>query len=206
MKSSYSNEKKGNCMLSEKVRDWTQGFRSAIARVLGSWGVSPNTLTLFGYVLHLPVMYMLATGHLRLGGGLFALASAFDVLDGSVAREMGQATTFGAFLDSVIDRFSEGTVLFGLLLYYLNGGARLEPALIYVAVFGSLLVSYTRARAEGLGIQCKEGLFTRFERVILLAAGLISGLTRPVLWVLAILTVFTALQRVYHVWRKVNGK
>jgi CDP-diacylglycerol--glycerol-3-phosphate 3-phosphatidyltransferase len=193
-------------MLSERVRDWTQGIRSAIARVLGGWGVSPNTLTLFGYVLHLPVMYMLATGHLRLGGALFVIASAFDALDGSVAREMGQASTFGAFLDSVVDRFSEGTVLFGLLLYYLNSGARLEPALIYLAVFGSLLVSYTRARAEGVGIACKEGLFTRFERVILLAAGLILRLTRPVLWLLAILTVFTALQRIVHVWRKANGR
>lgn len=193
-------------MLSETVRDWTQGIRSAIARVLGGWGVSPNTLTLFGYVLHLPVMYMLATGHLRLGGALFVIASAFDALDGSVAREMGQTSTFGAFLDSVVDRFSEGTVLFGLLLYYLNSGARLEPALIYLAVFGSLLVSYTRARAEGVGIACKEGLFTRFERVILLAAGLMLRLTRPVLWLLAILTVFTALQRIVHVWRKANGQ
>lgn len=192
-------------MLSDRLRDWTQGFRGAIARVLGGWGVSPNTLTLLGYVLHLPVMVMLATGHLRLGGVLFVVASAFDALDGSVAREMGQASTFGAFLDSVVDRFSEGTVLFGLLLYYLNGGARLEPALIYVAVFGSLLVSYTRARAEGVGIVCKEGLFTRFERVILLAAGLILRLTLPVLWLLAILTVFTALQRVAYVWRKAGN-
>jgi CDP-diacylglycerol--glycerol-3-phosphate 3-phosphatidyltransferase len=191
-------------MLSERVRDWTQGIRSAIARVLGGWGVSPNTLTLFGYLLHLPAMVLLATGHLQLGGALFIVASAFDALDGSVAREMGQATTFGAFLDSVLDRFSEGTVLFGLLLHFLNSGARLEPALIYVAMFGSLLVSYTRARAEGIGIVCKEGLFTRFERVILLAAGLILGFTRPVLWLLATLTVFTALQRIAYVWRKAN--
>jgi len=192
-------------MLSDRLRDRTQGIRSAIARVLGGWGVSPNTLTLLGYVLHLPVMIMLATGHLRLGGALFVVASAFDALDGSVAREMGQASTFGAFLDSVVDRFSEGTVLFGLLLYYLNSGARLEPALIYVAVFGSLLVSYTRARAEGVGIACKEGLFTRFERVILLAAGLILRLARPVLWLLAILTLFTALQRIAYVWRKAGN-
>lgn len=193
-------------MLSEKVRDWTQGLRSAVARVLGGWGVSPNTLTLLGYVLHLPAMYMLATGRLRAGGALFVVASAFDALDGSVAREMGQASTFGAFLDSVMDRFSESTVLFGLLLHYLNGGAGLEPALIYVAMCGSLLVSYTRARAEGVGITCKEGLFTRFERVILLAAGLILGFTRLALWALAILTVFTALQRIYYVWRKTSGE
>lgn len=191
-------------MLSERVRAWTQGIRSAVARVLGGWGVSPNTLTLLGYGLHLPAMAMLATGRLRLGGVLFIGASAFDALDGSVAREMGQATPFGAFFDSVLDRFSEGTVLFGLLLYYLNSGATLEPALIYVGMLGSLLVSYTRARAEGIGIACKEGLFTRFERVILLAAGLILGFIRPVLWLLAILTLFTALQRIAYVWRKTN--
>ena len=192
-------------MLSETIRDWTKGIRSAVARVLGGWGITPNTLTLVGYILHLPVMYMLATGHLRVGGMLFVVASAFDALDGSVAREMGQASTFGAFLDSVMDRFSEGTVLFGLLLHYLNNGARLEPTLIYVAMCGSLLVSYTRARAEGVGVTCKEGLFTRFERVILLAAGLILGFTRLALWALAILTLFTALQRIYHVWRKAGS-
>lgn len=192
-------------MLSERVRDWTQGIRSAIARVLGGWGVSPNTLTVLGYLLHLPVMYLLAIGHLKLGGAGFAVASAFDALDGSVAREMGQASTFGAFLDSVVDRFSEGTVLFGLLLHFLSSGATLEPALIYVAMFGSLLVSYTRARAEGVGIACKEGLFTRFERVILLSVGLVLGFTRPALWALAILTIFTALQRVVHVWRKTGS-
>jgi len=192
-------------MLSERIREWTKGIRSAAARVLGRWGVSPNTLTLVGYVLHLPAMYALASGHLRLGGVLFVIASAFDALDGSVAREMGQTSTFGAFFDSVMDRFSEGTILFGLLLHYLNGGARLEPALIYVAMCGSLLVSYTRARAEGVGVACKEGLFTRFERVVLLAGGLILGFTHLALWALAILTLFTAVQRMAYVWRKVNG-
>lgn len=191
-------------MLGERLREWTQGIRSAIARVLGGWGITPNMLTLAGYLLHLPAMAALAAGHLRLGGALFITASAFDALDGSVAREMGQATPFGAFLDSVLDRCSEGTVLFGLLLHYLNGGARLEPALIYVAMLGSLLVSYTRARAEGIGIPCKEGLFTRFERVILLAGGLMLKLTLPVLWLLAIMTVFTALQRIAYVRRQTN--
>ena len=93
-------------------------------------------------------------------------------------------------------------VLLGLLLYYVQRGDRIEPILIYVAVVGSIMVSYTRARAEGLGVECKEGLFTRFERVILLVVGLVVGVMRPVLWVLAILTVFTAIQRIYSVWRK----
>ena len=192
-------------MLSERLRAWTQGFRSALGRIIGRWGVSPNTLTLFGYLLHLPVMYALAFGHFALGGILLAVASAFDALDGSVAREMGRVTAFGAFFDSVADRFSEATVLLGLLLLYVGQGGRIEPVLIYISLVGSMMVSYTRARAEALGVQCKEGLFTRFERVILLVIGLVVGRVRLVLWALAILTVFTALQRVYHVWRKTTG-
>ena len=189
-------------MLSEKLRAWTNPFRSALGRIIGRWGISPNAVTLFGYALHLPVMWAVAVGRFTIGGILLALAGAFDALDGSVAREMGLVTQFGAFLDSVIDRFSEATVLLGLLLYYVQRGDRIEPILIYVAVVGSIMVSYTRARAEGLGVECKEGLFTRFERVILLVVGLVVGVMRPVLWVLAILTVFTAIQRIYSVWRK----
>ncbi len=192
-------------MLGEKVRAWTHGVRAFIARLLGQLGVSPNVLTVFGYLLHLPVAYALATGHMPLGGILLAIASLFDSLDGSVAREMSQVTIFGAFLDSVADRFSEGTVLLGLLLWHLQSGSKIEVILIYAAVFGSLMVSYTRARAEGVGIECKEGLLTRFERVILLVAGLILQQVRIALWVLAILTNFTALQRVYQVWRKTRS-
>lgn len=193
-------------MLSDKFRNWTYGLRAPIARLLGRLGISPNALTFLGYLLNLPVMYALATGQMRLGGILLAIASVFDSLDGSVAREMGCSTTFGAFLDSVADRFSEGTVLLGLLLWYLQSGARVESILIYAAIFGSLMVSYTRARAEGVGIECKEGLLTRFERVSLLVAGLILQQARLALWALAILTNVTALQRVYHVWRKTGGK
>jgi CDP-diacylglycerol--glycerol-3-phosphate 3-phosphatidyltransferase len=189
-------------MLSEKIRGWTQPLRGALGRLIGRWGISPNSLTICGYLLHLPVLWALATGHFAIGGVLLALASAFDALDGSVAREMGRVTQFGAFLDSVLDRFSEATVLLGLLLYYVQRGAHLEPVLIYLAVVGSTMVSYTRARAEGLGVECKEGLFTRFERVVLLVVGLLIGQVQPALWVLALLTIFTAIQRVYYVWRK----
>lgn len=193
-------------MLSERLRNWTQGIRAPIARVLGRLGVSPNALTVFGYLLNLPVMYVLATGRLQVGGILVVLAGLFDSLDGAVAREMGQATIFGAFFDSVTDRFSEGTVFLGLFLWYLRNGAGQELALIYIAIVGSLMVSYTRARAEGLGIQCKTGLLTRFERVALLAIGLIIQQVRVVLWVLAILTNLTAVQRIYHVWHAAKGQ
>jgi CDP-diacylglycerol--glycerol-3-phosphate 3-phosphatidyltransferase len=188
-------------MLSEWLRKVTQGIRVPIARVLGGWGVSPNALTVCGYLLHLPAMWAVANGHLQLGGLGVLLASLFDALDGSVAREMGKSSVFGAFLDSTLDRYSEGTILFGLLLWCLRTGARLEVALAFAALLGSLMVSYTRARAEGVGVQCKEGLFTRFERIVAIVAGLLLRQVSLLLWVLAILTNVTALQRVYHVWR-----
>lgn len=193
-------------MLSERLRNWAEGFRAPFARALGRLGISPNALTVLGYLLNLLVMYVLATGHLQLGGILVALASLFDGLDGAVAREMEQTSIFGAFLDSVTDRFSEGTVFLGLLLWYLRSTAQQELPLIYLAIFGSLMVSYTRARAEGLGIECKIGLLTRFERVALLAIGLIAQQVRLALWVIAILANVTAIQRIYHVWRVTRGQ
>ncbi len=188
-------------MLSERLREWTQGIRAPIGRALGGLGISPNGLTVLGYLVSLLVAYVLATGRLQAGGVLVALAALFDALDGTVARAMGRTSTFGAFFDSVMDRFSEATVLFGLFLWYSHIGARTELALIYVTIVGSLMVSYARARAEGLGMQCKVGLLTRFERVALLVIGLVIRRVSLALWVMAVLTNFTALQRTYHVWR-----
>ena len=188
-------------MVTDWARRWTKKLRMAIARVLGFLGFSPNGLTILGYLVHLPVMYVLATGRLQLGGVLVALAGLVDTLDGALARETGQDSQFGAFLDSVSDRYSEGTVLFGLFLWYLGTGARLELALIFIALLGSLMVSYARARAEALGFECKVGLLTRLERVILIAVGLVVQRVQLMLWAMAIFTNVTAIHRIYHVWR-----
>ncbi len=187
-------------MLSERLRRWTQGVREPIGRILGRLGISPNALTLLGYALNLTVMCVLALGHLRVGGILVLFAGLFDALDGAVARATGQTSTFGAFLDSVVDRYSEATVLFGLLLWHMRSEAQLELALIYAVIVGSLMVSYARARAEGLGLECKTGLMTRLERVAVLSVGLMALQVRITLAALAILTNLTALQRVAHVW------
>ncbi len=193
-------------MLSERLRRWTQGLREPIGRTLGRLGISPNTLTLLGYGLSLVCMYVLARGHLRVGGALVLLASLFDALDGAVARATGQTSTFGAFFDSVVDRYSEATVLFGLLLWYLGGSAQFESALIYAVIVGSLMVSYARARAEGLGLDCKTGLMTRLERVVVLSIGLMTLQVRITLSALAVLTNLTALQRMAHVWQLTRQK
>jgi CDP-diacylglycerol--glycerol-3-phosphate 3-phosphatidyltransferase len=193
-------------MLVDRIRGLTEGVRSALARAVGRLGISPNTLTLAGYVLHLPALYALATGHMRLGGLAVAVASLFDALDGSVAREMRQASAFGAFLDSTLDRYSEATILLGLLMYYSRKGALLETVLIYVAAVGSFMVSYTRARAEGAGIACKTGWFTRFERVLLIVICLVTRQVRLLVWALAILANLTAVQRVLYVWGETRGR
>ena len=188
-------------MIRERLRSSTQAIRVPIARVLGRLGFSPNALTVFGYLLNLVVLYILATGRMRLGGLLAALAGVFDALDGALARETGQTSAFGAFFDSFTDRYSEATVFLGLLWWYLHQEAALEVTLVYVAIVGSFMVSYARARAEGLGISCKTGLLTRFERLAVLTVGLIAQQVTPALWIIAILANATAVQRAYHVWR-----
>jgi phosphatidylinositol alpha-mannosyltransferase len=187
-----------------RVRAFTQ---RVVGRLLGRSGITPNMLTVIGLFLTLFVTAVLATGHLVLGGVLVLLTSAFDMLDGALARATKRSSEFGAFLDSTIDRFSEALLLLGLLLYYRNvPDAHFETVFIYLATVGSLLVSYTRARAEALGIECKVGVLARPERIILLSLGLILGWLPFTLAILALFTNFTVIQRIYHVWAQTRGK
>jgi CDP-diacylglycerol---glycerol-3-phosphate 3-phosphatidyltransferase len=175
-------------------------------------GVNPNTLTLVGLLLSILTAVVIAQGLLVAGGLLVLFAGMFDMLDGAMARVQNAATTFGAFLDSTLDRYSESIILTGLLYHVLQNPGLHDIVwpfpyeqswmigFIYVAVVGSLMVSYTKARAEGLGLECKNGLLARPERVILLAIGLLSG---TYIWALAVLAVFsqvTAIERIVHVW------
>ena len=147
------------------------------------------------------------------GGLLVLFAGFFDMFDGAMARVLNTATTFGAFFDSTLDRYSESIILFGMLVYALQRPDLHDMfwpfaheqlwmiAVIFIAVVGSLMVSYTKARAEGLGLECKTGLLARPERVVLLAIGLLSGTS---IWALALLAIFsqvTAIERVVYVWR-----
>ena len=159
--------------------------------------VTPNAVSVAGLAGNAAVGALVASGALLPGGIVLLLASALDLFDGALARATGRAGPIGALLDSTLDRFSEVIVLFGVLVYELDRGNREESALVFVAVAGSLLVSYVRSRAGELGVTLTEGLLTRPERVALLAAGLITGWLRVTLWILAILTVLTALQRLY---------
>ena len=184
----------------ERIRAITQQIAG---RLLGRSGISPNMMTGIGLILTITVTATLASGHLAWGGVLVLITSAFDMLDGALARATGRKSPFGAFFDSTVDRYTEALILLGLLLYYDRlPSAGWEVTLVYLSIVGSLMVSYTRARAEALGFDCKVGLLGRPERIILLASGLILGFVFFALAVLAIFTNFTAAQRVFHVWRE----
>jgi CDP-diacylglycerol--glycerol-3-phosphate 3-phosphatidyltransferase len=173
-------------------------------------------LTIIGLLLSILTAIVIAQGLLIAGGLLVLFSGIFDMFDGAMARIRNNATTFGAFLDSTLDRYSESIILSGLLFYALQR-PDLHDAIwpfaheqlwmisgIYTAVVGSLMVSYTKARAEGLGLECKTGLLARPERVVILALGLLSGTSIWAVVLLAIFSQFTAIERIVYVWRITN--
>jgi len=184
-----------------------------LIRPLARLGVTPNMLTVIGLLLSIVTAVVLAQGLLFAGGLLVLFAGIFDMFDGAMARVRNIASTFGAFFDSTLDRYSESIILLGLLWYTLQRPGLHDAiwpfayeqlwmiAAIYIAVVGSLMVSYTKARAEGLGLECKTGLLARPERVIILALGLLSGLTIWAVTLLAIFSQITAIERIVYVWR-----
>lgn len=177
-----------------------------IGRALARLGITPNALTTLGCLLNFGVGAVLALGYSQIGGVLVLVVGAFDMLDGAVARATDRATTFGAFLDSTLDRYSEAAVFLGILVEGARRGDLQIVLLTYAAAIGSLMVSYARARAEGLGLRGDVGWLQRPERIVLLGFGLIFGLTVPALAILAILTNVTAIQRIVHVHRLTQGK
>jgi len=189
-------------VISKWAREWTEKIVAALVRPLYRLGIPPDLLTIMGLLTTLGAAGLLAFGHQRhqwIAGVVIIPASLFDALDGALARLGGKTTPYGAFLDSTLDRWGEIALYLGLLYYYSQRAARLETILIYLTIAGSLMVSYTRARAEGLGIECRVGLFTRLERLITLIAGLLLGLMPWALGVLALFTNLTAVQRFWHV-------
>jgi len=153
----------------------------------------------------------IATNHLLIGGFLVLLSGLFDILDGALARLTNQVTRFGALLDSTFDRISDAVLLLGLLLLYLMSGGTTEMVLIFLALISSFLTSYVRARAEGLGINCPVGLFTRAERVIILALGLLLNQLYKfsifiALLIVVVLGFVTVGQRLIYVWQQTKSQ
>ncbi len=203
-------------MFSRLLQQRARQLVASIVRPLARLGITPNMVTLLGLLLSIVTAAVIASGSIVAGGAFVLFAGIFDMFDGAMARVRNAATTFGAFLDSTLDRYSESIILGGLLYYALlrpNLHEALWPfvneqqwmiALIFVAAVGSLMVSYAKARAEGLGLECKTGLLARPERVVILAIGLLTGTTIWALTLLAILSHITAIERIVHVWRATN--
>lgn len=177
-------------------------FKNLLNRIAGFFnkiGVKPNFITIAGLVGNLIAGVFIARGMLLWGGLIALIAGPFDALDGAIARLRGEDGSYGAFIDSVTDRYSEIALYGGLLVYFNQTGNWGDAFLVFFSAIGSILVSYTRARAEALGYSAKIGLLTRVERYLILIPGIIIGYPRIALWILAILTNFTALQRILYV-------
>lgn len=189
-------------MISTLVGTWVRGHLLKVGAFLARSHLSPNWFTITGLILNMVVAAVIGSGSLLISGILLIGAGLFDMVDGAVARASNQITRFGGFLDSTLDRYSEAVIYFGLLIYFqrFHAGSTAIP-FVYATAIGSLMVSYARARAEAAGVQAEVGLFARPERVILLAVFLIFHHPVWAIWILAVLTNVTAVQRIIHVWR-----
>ena len=177
-----------------------------LCRLLARLGVRPNQITFAGTLICVLGAALVAADRLALGGLVWLAGSALDMLDGGLARSQNQVSRGGAFLDSTFDRISEGALFAAIAYHFAAQGAALEAALTVLALLGALLVSYTRARAEALGAECKVGIITRAERVVLLSLGLCLELVAPVIVLLALLGGIAVAQRVHHTLRELDGK
>ena len=192
--------------LDRKAREVTRPTLEAVGRVLARWNVSPDAVTYFGLVLTIGVAVLAALGEIRWAGVAYIVAAVCDALDGTLARVSGKGSRFGAFLDSTIDRFEESVVFVGLSVYYVRIGGLVEVPLILVVVVASLMVSYTRARAEAVGVACTVGFMTRVPRVTIMIVGMILDQVLVALVVLAATSLFTTFHRMAHVWRMTGGE
>ncbi len=198
-------------ILPEGVKQWYLDFTQPVVDLFIDLELNPNFFTTIGFIISVIAAFYFGAGHYRIGGALVLLAGTFDIIDGRVARATSRVTRFGALYDSTMDRYSEVIMFFGLAYYFVyqawNGLMNEYLAFITamgvsIALGGSVMVSYVRARAEGLGLECKVGLMQRPERIVYIG---VSALFSKYLLIVAILLVavlanYTAMQRLYHIW------
>ena len=200
-------------MFTTRFQAWVRRNAQRLARFVGGLPITPNQITIAGTLFTFGAAVLVGFGHLVLAGIVLALSGTFDILDGALARATKRSYPYGAFLDSTFDRYSEGAIYVGLAVYFLNrdGGqqVRWEVLGCMLALAGSFLVSYVRARAQSLGFKCDSGIFARPERVVATVAGLVL----PIPWILpavvallAVLTNFTAVQRILEVWGQARAQ
>ncbi len=190
--------------LTDQMRVRFKGVLDPIGAFLNRLGLMPNTMTILGLIGNTAGAVLLGMGQMTWGGILILLMGPVDALDGTMARLRGEPSEFGAFVDSVTDRYSELVIFGGLLYYYAQQGEWLPALLAYIAAAGSVLVSYTRARAQSLGYETKVGILTRMERYFVMAPLLVLNLPIIMLWIMAVLTNITAIQRIWDIRRKAH--
>src|SRR5215470_8452840 len=205
-------------MISDAIGAGGKRVLGAMVRTLARSRINPNALTFIGLLINIGCGVLFGYGHFFTAGLAMIVANLFDMLDGQVARIRKRVTRFGAFFDSVIDRYSDVIVYVGIMVFYARDAishSTLLVALTGLALVGSVMVSYSRARAESLDITCKVGFLERPERVVLLIIGSLTEIgpvTNPllhkmpqVLWVLAVLSHWTVVHRIYHTWRELRA-
>ncbi|HEX6269881.1 MAG TPA: CDP-alcohol phosphatidyltransferase family protein [Anaerolineales bacterium] len=192
--------------LSDYLRLWFKWVLDPLGGFFNRLGLTPNMMTILGLIGNSVGAYYLARGEMLVGGILVLIMTPIDALDGTMARLRGEPGDFGAFVDSVTDRYSELIIYGGLLYHFLSLGEPLGGLLVFGAAAGSVLVSYVKARAEGLGYEAKVGLLTRVERYLILAPALVFHQLFLGLGIIAIFANFTALQRIWYVRRQAHEK
>lgn len=193
------SEKSSKKTFTDYLRLWFKWVLDPIGRILIGLGLTPNMVTILGLIGNTIGAYYLARGELLTGGIYVLIMTPIDALDGTMARLRGEPSDFGAFVDSVSDRYSELIIYGGLLYHFLTLREPLGGMLVFAAAAGSVLVSYVKARAEGLGYQAKVGLLTRVERYLVLAPSLVFNQLYIGLAIIAVFANVTALQRIWHV-------
>jgi CDP-diacylglycerol--glycerol-3-phosphate 3-phosphatidyltransferase len=182
--------------LTQWSREFTHRLVQPIVHQLARWSFTPTLLTVIGLLVNMVAGLLLAFGHFRIGAVVLLLLGPVDALDGALARHLGQSSKAGAFLDSTFDRLSETAVYLGLLWFFQTQSARAEIILVYLVITGSLMVSYTRARAGSLDVDCQLGIMTRMERFLVLVVGLFTNLLLVALIILAVFSYVTVIQRI----------
>jgi CDP-diacylglycerol--glycerol-3-phosphate 3-phosphatidyltransferase len=183
----------------EYMRVWFKGIVDPLGAFFNRIGVTPNTMTMLGLLGNIVGAWFLSQGNMFLGGVFVLICTPFDALDGTMARLRGEANEFGAFVDSVTDRYSELFILGGLLYYFTTHNDHLSTIAVYMAAAGSVLVSYVKARADSLKFDANVGILTRMERYLVIAPLLLFNLPSVAAWIVAVLANITALQRIWRV-------
>lgn len=201
-----ATEEKKKLTFTDQMRVRFRGILDPIGAFFNRIGLTPNTMTILGLIGNTIGAFLLSQGQFTYGGLIILAMGPVDALDGTMARLRGDPSEFGAFVDSVTDRYSELVIFGGLLIYYVLAGDWVMALVTYFAASGSVMVSYIRARASSLGYDTKVGILTRMERYLVLAPTLVLGYPWVGLWIIAILANITALQRIWDIRVQTQGK